>query len=166
MLFMEILRQRAGVTHELRRMNTYGVLAAYIPEFNEIVGQMQHDLFHVYTVDQHTLFVIRNIRRYTVKEFSNEFPLCSNIIKNLAKQEILIIAGLFHDISKGQGGNHSTLGAKVALEFCQQHNLNKYPSVRVEDPAGNDVIGMVDYTDLKNLVITFGIPVAGTAYLN
>jgi len=132
MLFMEILRQRAGVTHELRRMNTYGILAAYIPEFGEIVGQMQHDLFHVYTVDQHTLFVIRNIRRYTVKEFSNEFPLCSNIIKNLAKQEILIIAGLFHDISKGQGGDHSTLGSKVALTFCQKHNLNKYDSELVE----------------------------------
>ncbi|MFV1982521.1 MAG: [protein-PII] uridylyltransferase [Thiohalomonadales bacterium] len=131
-LFMEILRQRAGVTHELRRMNTYGILAAYIPEFNEIVGQMQHDLFHVYTVDQHILFVIRNIRRYTVKEFSNEFPLCSNIIKNLAKQEILILAGIFHDISKGQGGDHSTLGSKVALEFCQKHNLNKYDSELVE----------------------------------
>jgi len=132
MLFMDILRQRAGVTHELRRMNTYGVLAAYIPAFNEIVGQMQHDLFHVYTVDQHTLFVIRNIRRYTVSEFFNEFPLCSNIIKNLAKQEILIIAALFHDISKGQGGDHSSLGAKVAFEFCQKHNLNKYDSELVE----------------------------------
>jgi len=131
-LFMDILRQRAGVTHELRRMNTYGVLAAYIPEFNEIVGQMQHDLFHVYTVDQHTLFVIRNIRRYTVKEFSDEFPLCSAIIKNIAKQEILTLAGLFHDISKGQGGDHSTLGAKVAFDFCQNHNLSKYDSELVE----------------------------------
>jgi [protein-PII] uridylyltransferase len=140
MLFMEILRQRAGVTHELRRMNTYGILAAYIPAFDEIVGQMQHDLFHVYTVDQHTLFVIRNIRRYTVKEFSNEFPLCSNIIKNLAKQEILIIAGLFHDISKGQGGDHSTLGSKVALEFCQKHNMNKYDSELVEWLVFNHLI--------------------------
>ncbi len=131
-LFMDILRQRAGVTHELRRMNTYGILAAYIPAFNEIVGQMQHDLFHVYTVDQHTLFVIRNIRRYTVQEFVDEFPLCSRIIKNLAKQEILILAGLFHDISKGQGGDHSTLGAKVALDFCLTHNLNKYDSELVE----------------------------------
>ncbi|VAW93352.1 [Protein-PII] uridylyltransferase / [Protein-PII]-UMP uridylyl-removing enzyme [hydrothermal vent metagenome] len=132
MLFMDILRQRAGVTHELRRMNSYGILAAYIPAFNEIVGQMQHDLFHVYTVDQHTLFVIRNIRRYTVQEFSHEYPLCSGIIKNLAKQEILILAGLFHDISKGQGGDHSTLGAKVAFKFCQKHNLNNYDSELVE----------------------------------
>ncbi len=140
MLFMEILRQRAGVTHELRRMNTYGILAAYIPAFDEIVGQMQHDLFHVYTVDQHTLFVIRNIRRYTVKEFSHEYPLCSKIIKNLAKQEILIIAGLFHDISKGQGGDHSTLGSKVALEFCQKHSLNKYDSELVEWLVFNHLI--------------------------
>ncbi|MFV2059549.1 MAG: [protein-PII] uridylyltransferase [Gammaproteobacteria bacterium] len=155
MLFMEILRQRVGVTHELRRMNTYGVLAAYIPAFNEIVGQMQHDLFHVYTVDQHTLFVIRNIRRYTVKEFSNEFPLCSNIIKNLAKQEILIIAGLFHDISKGQGGDHSTLGSKVALEFCQKHNMNKYDSELVEWLVFNHLIMSVtaQKKDIQDLEI-------------
>ncbi len=139
-LFMEILRQRAGVTHELRRMNSYGILAAYLPAFNEIVGQMQHDLFHVYTVDQHTLFVIRNIRRYTVQEFSHEYPLCSSIIKNLAKQEILILAGLFHDISKGQGGDHSTLGAKVAFEFCQKHNLNNYDSELVEWLVFNHLI--------------------------
>ena len=125
-LFMEILRQRHGVTHELRRMNRYGVLARYLPAFGKIVGQMQHDLFHVYTVDEHTLMVIRNLRRFTVPEFTNEFPLCSEVIQQIPKQELLILAGLFHDIAKGRGGNHSTLGAVDAKEFCIQHDLSKY----------------------------------------
>ncbi|MCW9024386.1 MAG: [protein-PII] uridylyltransferase [Gammaproteobacteria bacterium] len=127
-LFMELLRQQHGITHELRRMNLYGILAAYLPAFNNIVGQMQHDLFHIYTVDEHTLRVIRNLRRFTVKEFANEFPLCSEIIQTIPKQELLILSGLFHDIAKGRGGSHSELGTVDALEFCQQHNLSKYDS--------------------------------------
>ena len=125
-LFMEILRQPVGITHELRRMNRYGVLAAYIPAFGNIVGQMQHDLFHVYTVDEHTLTVIRNLRRFTVAEFTHEFPLCSDLMANVPKQELLIIAALFHDIAKGRGGDHSTLGAVDAEDFCRQHSLSKY----------------------------------------
>ena len=125
-LFMEILRQPVGITHELRRMNRYGILAAYIPAFANIVGQMQHDLFHVYTVDEHTLFVIRNLRRFTVKEFSHEFPLCSDIIQRIPKQELLVITALFHDIAKGRGGSHSELGAIDAEEFCRNHSLSDY----------------------------------------
>jgi len=125
-LFMEILRQTHGVTHELRRMNRYGVLAEYLPVFGKIVGQMQHDLFHVYTVDEHTLMVIRNLRRFTVPEFYNEFPTCSRIIQDIPKQELLILAGLFHDIAKGRGGDHSTLGADEAIAFCQKHDLSDY----------------------------------------
>ncbi len=125
-LFMEILRQPRGITHELRRMNRYGVLAAYLPAFANIVGQMQHDLFHVYTVDEHTLFVIRNLRRFTVKEYSQEFPLCSDIIQRIPKQELLTIAALFHDIAKGRGGNHSELGAVDAETFCYNHGLSDY----------------------------------------
>ena len=127
-LFMEIMRQTEGVTHELRRMNVYGVLAAYLPVFKNIVGQMQHDLFHVYTVDEHTLTLIRNLRRYTVPEFFHEFPLCSNIMNNVPKQEIVLLAGLFHDIAKGRGGNHAELGAVDALEFCHHHGLSKFDS--------------------------------------
>lgn len=127
-LFMEILRQQRGVTHELRRMNRYGILAKYIPVFGNIVGQMQHDLFHVYTVDEHTLMVIRNIRRFTVPDFSSEFPLCSDVIRNIPKQELLILAGLFHDIAKGRGGDHSKLGAVDAKEFCDAHGLSRYDS--------------------------------------
>ncbi|NOX08269.1 MAG: [protein-PII] uridylyltransferase [Gammaproteobacteria bacterium] len=125
-LFMEIIRQPLGVTHELRRMNRYGVLAAYLPEFNHIVGQMQYDLFHAYTVDEHTLFVVRNIRRLTIDEFSEELPYCSDIIKRIPKLELLIIAGIFHDIAKGRGGNHSELGAIEVTRFCQQHSLSSY----------------------------------------
>ena len=127
-LFMEIMRQTNGVTHELRRMNLYGVLAAYIPVFQNIVGQMQHDLFHVYTVDEHTLTLIRNLRRYTVAEFNHEFPLCSSIMNNVAKQEIVLLAGLFHDIAKGRGGDHAELGAVDALAFCKQHDLSDFDS--------------------------------------
>ena len=127
-LFMEIMRQTQGVTHELRRMNLYGVLAAYLPVFEHIVGQMQHDLFHVYTVDEHTLTVIRNLRRYTVPKHYDEFPLCSSIMNNVPKQEIVLLAGLFHDIAKGRGGDHSKLGAEDAIIFCTNHGLSNYDS--------------------------------------
>lgn len=125
-LFMEILRQPAGVSHELRRMNRYGVLGAYLPPFGRIIGQMQHDLFHVYTVDEHTLSVVRNLRRFTVPEHAGEFPICSRIINRIPKPELLYIAALFHDIAKGRGGDHSTLGAKDAIRFCEQHQLSRY----------------------------------------
>ncbi|UCE90268.1 MAG: [protein-PII] uridylyltransferase, partial [Pseudomonadota bacterium] len=125
-LFMEILRQQHGITHELRRMNRYGVLAAYLPLFGNIVGQMQHDLFHVYTVDEHTLFVVRNLRRFTVRAFSHEFPLCSELMARVPKQELLLIAGLFHDIARGRGGDHSELGARDAIEFCKHHGMSDY----------------------------------------
>ena len=127
-LFMEILRQPRGITHELRRMNRYGILAAYIPLFGNIVGQMQHDLFHVYTVDEHTLMVIRNLRRFTVDEHRQEFPLCSQLMQELPKQELIILAALFHDIAKGRGGDHSELGASDAAAFCRQHGLSEYDS--------------------------------------
>ena len=125
-LFMEIFKQPHGLTHELRRMNRYGILAAYLPIFGHIVGQMQHDLFHTYTVDEHTLMLVRNLRRFTVAEFADEFPLCSKIIKNIPKQELLYLAGFFHDIAKGRGGDHSTLGSADAVKFGQSHGLSQY----------------------------------------
>jgi len=124
-LFIELFRRPEGLTHELRRMNRYGILAAYLPVFANIVGRMQYDLFHVYTVDEHTLFVVRNMRRFTVKEFSHEFPLCSSLIHTLPKPELLYIAGLFHDIAKGRGGDHSVLGAKDAYDFCIDHGIDE-----------------------------------------
>lgn len=125
-LFMEILRQPHGVTHELRRMGSYGVLGAYIPAFGRVVGQMQHDLFHVYTVDAHSLFVIRNLRRFALDRFSHEFPEANKIMARVVKPERLYLAGLFHDIAKGRGGDHSSLGQKDAFQFCKQHDLSDY----------------------------------------
>ncbi len=139
-LFMEILRQPVGITTELRRMNAYGVLAAYIPAFSNIVGRMQYDLFHVYTVDAHTLFVLRNLRRFAIAEHSHEFPLCSAICQTLPKVELLYLAGLFHDIAKGRGGDHSQLGAQDAWSFCQLHGLSAYDSRLVSWLVQNHLI--------------------------
>ena len=122
--FMEILRQPQGILHALRKMNQYGILGAYIPAFGRIVGQMQHDLFHVYTVDEHILMVVRNLRRFSVPELAHELPLCSKLIGEFARPEVLYIAGLFHDIAKGRGGDHSHLGKKYAHAFCIQHQLS------------------------------------------
>jgi [protein-PII] uridylyltransferase len=122
--FMEILRQPQGVLHALRRMNQFGILGAYIPSFGRIVGQMQHDLFHVYTVDEHILMVVRNLRRFAVPQFAHEYPLCSKLLGEFARPEVLYIAGLFHDIAKGRGGDHSMLGKKDARAFCVQHQLS------------------------------------------
>ena len=122
-LFMSIISAAEGVTHELRRMNRYGILAAYIPAFEKIVGRMQYDLFHAYTVDEHILSVVRNLRRFSAAEFLHEYPLCSAVFNHLPKPELLYLSGLFHDIAKGRGGDHSELGAVDALEFCLQHEL-------------------------------------------
>ena len=125
-LFLEIIRQPRGQTHEFRRMHTYGILAAYLPVFEKIVGLMQFDLFHAYTVDEHTLFVVRNVRKLMVPEHYHELPHCSDIITRIPKPELLYLAGLFHDIAKGRGGNHSTLGAEEALSFCHHHSIGEY----------------------------------------
>ncbi|MBF0220017.1 MAG: [protein-PII] uridylyltransferase, partial [Gammaproteobacteria bacterium] len=131
-LFIEIFRQPVGITHTLRKMNRYGVLAAYIPPFARIVGQMQHDLFHAYTVDEHTLRVIRRIRMLTVAEEGEKYPLWRDLLQRLPKPELLYIAALFHDIGKGHGGNHSEIGAAMAATFCQHHHLSSYDSRLVE----------------------------------
>ncbi len=123
--FMKIFRQPQGLLHVLRRMNQYGILGRYIPAFGRIVGQMQHDLFHVYTVDEHILMVVRNLRRFAVAEFAHEHPLCSQLINAFARPEVLYVAGLFHDIAKGRGGDHAQLGKKDARHFCKQHGLSR-----------------------------------------
>ncbi len=122
-LFLCILRAPEGVTHELRRMNLYGVLGLYIPAFGRIVGRMQYDLFHAYTVDEHTLFVVSNLRRFALRRFNEEFPHCSEVMQSVEKPEIAYLSGLFHDIAKGRGGDHSELGAVDAEAFCLEHGL-------------------------------------------
>jgi [protein-PII] uridylyltransferase len=125
-LFMEILCAPVGVTHEMRRMNLYGVLGRYIPAFGRVVGRMQYDLFHAYTVDAHTLFVVSNLRRLAMPKFNDEFPALSQIMQSLPRQEIAYLAALFHDIAKGRGGDHSELGAVDAEAFCLEQGLGRY----------------------------------------
>ena len=116
--FLELLRQPQGVYTQLRRMNRYGLLAALIPAFGNIVGRMQYDLFHVYTVDQHTLFVVRNLRRFAYGKYEDRFPHARLVFKRIARPELLYLAAIFHDIAKGRGGDHSELGAVDAEAFC------------------------------------------------
>ena len=127
-LFMEILRQPQGLTHALRRMNRYGVLGRYLPNFGQIIGRMQYDLFHTLTVDEHSLFVVRNMRRLAVDEFRDEHPFFSEILDRIPKPELLYLSGLFHDIAKGRGGDHSELGADDAIEFGHKHGLPQWDS--------------------------------------
>jgi len=127
-LFTEIFRQPRGLTHATRRMHRYGILQRYLPAFNDVTGLMQFDLFHVYTVDQHILMVLRNTRRFTLEEHSDECPRCSQTFKRLPKPELLYLAALFHDIAKGRDGDHSELGAVEARNFCRQHDLSTYDS--------------------------------------
>ena len=123
LMFLQILQQSRGIVHEFRRMNQYGILGRYLPEFGHVVGQMQHDLFHVYTVDQHILMVLRNLRRFTMPELAHEFPLCSQLMSGFARHWLLYVAALYHDVAKGRGGDHSELGAHDARIFCRRHGL-------------------------------------------
>ncbi len=122
-LFLDIVRAPTGVTHELRRMKLYGVLGRYISVFGRIVGRMQYDLFHAYTVDAHTLFVVSNLRRLALPRFDHELPALSKIMQGLDCQHLVYLAGLFHDIAKGRGGDHSELGAVDAESFCLEQGL-------------------------------------------
>ncbi len=124
-LFIKILKQPNRVNSVLNRMNRYGILGNYIPAFGRIVGQMQHDLFHVYTVDEHILNVLRNLHRFSVNEYAHEFPLCSKLFSEFYDHHLLYIAALFHDIAKGRGGDHSSLGTADASRFCRLHGLSK-----------------------------------------
>ncbi|SIT42496.1 Bifunctional uridylyltransferase/uridylyl-removing enzyme (Includes: (Protein-PII) uridylyltransferase; (Protein-PII)-UMP uridylyl-removing enzyme) [Paraburkholderia piptadeniae] len=123
-LFLEILKQPQGITHALRLMNQTSVLGRYLLNFRRIVGQMQHDLYHVYTVDQHILMVLRNMRRFAVAEHAHEYPFCSQLIANFERPYLLYVAALFHDIAKGRGGDHSTLGMADARRFCREHGIS------------------------------------------
>ena len=121
--FRRILQQHDGITHAMRLMNQTSVLGRYLWVFRKIVGQMQHDLFHVYTVDQHILMVLRNVRRFFLAEHSHEYPMCSQLAAGWDKPWVLYIAALFHDIAKGRGGDHSELGCKDVRLFCRQHGI-------------------------------------------
>lgn len=121
--FLRILQAPSGIIHALRRMNDLSILGRYLPNFRRIVGQMQHDLFHVYTVDQHILMVVRNMRRFTMPEHAHEYPFCSQLMANFAQPWLMYVAALFHDIAKGRGGDHSKLGTADAAQFCHEHGV-------------------------------------------
>lgn len=122
-LFLSLFQQ-PHLIHALRRMNQYDVLGRYLPNFGRIVGQMQHDLFHVYTVDQHILQVIRNLRRFTMPELAHEYPFCSRLMASFERPWLLYLGALFHDIAKGRGGDHSRLGMADAAKFGHEHGLD------------------------------------------
>lgn len=124
-LFISLLMQPNGVNHTLRAMNRYGILGSYIPAFGKIIGQMQHDLFHVYTVDEHILNVLANLRRFAKPDLKHEFPLCTQLFSAFDSPHLLYLAAIFHDIAKGRGGDHSTLGTVDAKRFCKLHLLSK-----------------------------------------
>ena len=131
-LFMEILKQPGGQTHAFRLMNQTSVLGRYLWVFRRIVGQMQHDLFHVYTVDQHILMVLRNVRRFFVPEHAHEYPFCSQLAAQFDEPYVLYVAALFHDVAKGRGGDHSDLGAVEVRRFCRDHGIPKDDAALIE----------------------------------
>jgi [protein-PII] uridylyltransferase len=127
-LFIELFKCAVGIHRNLRRMNRYGILGRYLPEFGHIVGQMQHDLFHIYTVDAHTLNLIKHLRKLQYTQVSEKFPLASKLMTRLPKGELIYLAGLYHDIGKGRHGDHSDLGAIDAEAFCRRHQLPTWDS--------------------------------------
>jgi [protein-PII] uridylyltransferase len=145
--FRSMLMQPAGITHALRLMNQTSVLGRYLWVFRKIVGQMQHDLFHVYTVDQHILMVLRNVRRFFIAEHAHEYPFCSQLAAGWDKPWILYVAALFHDIAKGRGGDHSELGARDVRHFCKQHGLS-------EGKAGREDTKLIEFLVHEHLTMS------------
>ena len=131
-IFMDILRQPKGQTHAFRQMNQTSVLGRYLWVFRRIVGRMQHDLFHVYTVDQHILMVLRNVRRFFIPEHAHEYPFCTQLALTWDKPWVLYVAALFHDVAKGRGGDHSELGATEVRRFCRDHGIGKEDAALIE----------------------------------
>ena len=167
--FRRILQQPEGITHAMRLMNQTSVLGRYLWVFRKIVGQMQHDLFHVYTVDQHILMVLRNVRRFFMAEHSHEYPMLSQLAAGWDKPWILYIAALFHDIAKGRGGDHSELGCKDARLFCRQHGIGIEDSRLIEFLVGEhlSMSRIAQKEDLSNpdVIAAFAQRVGNERYL-
>ena len=167
--FVQILQQPEGITHAMRLMNQTSVLGRYLWVFRGIVGQMQHDLFHVYTVDQHILMVLRNVRRFFMAEHSHEYPMCSQLAAGWDKPWILFIAALFHDIAKGRGGDHSELGRKDVRIFCRQHGIASADAALIEFLVGEhlSMSHAAQKQDLSNpeVIAAFAKRVSNERYL-
>lgn len=167
--FRRILQQPEGITHAIRLMNQTSVLGRYLWIFRKIVGQMQHDLFHVYTVDQHILMVLRNVRRFFMAEHSHEYPMCSQLAAGWDKPWILFVAALFHDIAKGRGGDHSELGCKDVRVFCRQHGIAAVDARLIEFLVGEhlSMSRIAQKEDLSNpdVIAAFAKRVGNERYL-
>ncbi len=169
-IFMAIIRHPRGLGLALTLMHKHSILSSYLPLWRNIAGQMQFDLFHAYSVDEHTYRVIKNLHQFSQKEHNHKFPLCSKIVQKIRKPEVLYLAGFFHDIGKGRGGDHAKLGAVDALNFCLSHQMSKHDS--------NMVAWLVEYHLLmsvtaqrrdindENVIRTFGEIVRDEAHLN
>jgi [protein-PII] uridylyltransferase len=168
--FLELLRQPEGIYTQLKRMNRYGLLAAYLPAFGNIVGRMQYDLFHVYTVDQHTLFVVRNLRRFAYGTYKERYPHAREVFKRITKPELLYLAAIFHDIAKGRGGDHSELGEIEAEKFCEKMAIEPAERKMVawlvrQHLLMSETAQRKDLSDPENIQI-FAEAVGNTRYLD
>jgi [protein-PII] uridylyltransferase len=169
-IFLEIVRHPRGFGLTLTLMHKYSIIGAYLPLWRNIVGQMQFDLFHAYSVDEHSYRLLKNLHRFSQVEHNHEFPLCSKIVQRIRKPELLSLAGIFHDIAKGRGGDHAELGAIDALSFCQTHNINDHDARMVAWLVKNHLLMSVtaqrrDITD-ENVIKTFGEVVRDEAHLD
>jgi len=167
--FRQILQEPVGITHAMRLMNQTSVLGRYLWVFRKIVGQMQHDLFHVYTVDQHILMVLRNVRRFFMAEHAHEYPSCSQLAAGWDKPWILYVAALFHDIAKGRGGDHSELGCHDVRVFCRQHGIAAEDAKLIEFLVGEHLTmsRVAQKEDLSDpqVIATFARRVGNERYL-
>ena len=168
--FMSIVRHPRGLGLPLTLMHRHSIIGSYLPLWNNIVGQMQFDLFHAYSVDEHSIRVIKNLHQFSQKEHSHKFPLCSKIVQKIRKPEVLYLGGFFHDIGKGRGGDHAKLGAVDALNFCLSHQMSKHDSKMVAWLVEHHLLMSVtaqrrDIND-ENVIKTFGEIVRDEAHLN
>ncbi len=169
-MFMSIIRHPRGLGLALTLMHKHSIIGAYLPLWRNIAGQMQFDLFHAYSVDEHSYRVIKNLHQFSQKEHNHKFPLCSQIVQKIRKPEVLYLAGFFHDIGKGRGGDHAKLGAVDALNFCLSHQMSKHDSNMVAWLVEHHLLMSVtaqrrDIND-ENIIRTFGEVVRDEAHLN
>jgi len=169
-IFMAIIKHPRGLGLAFNLMHKHGIIGSYLPSWRNIVGQMQFDLFHAYSVDEHSYRVVKNLYQFSQKEHNHKFPLCSKIMQRIRKPEVLYLAGIFHDIAKGRGGDHAKLGAVDALIFCQSHQMSKHDSKMVAWLVENHLLMSVtaqrrDISD-ENVIRTFGEVVRDEAHLD
>lgn len=169
-IFMQLMRHPRGLGLAFNLMHRHGIIGSYLPLWRNIVGQMQFDLFHAYSVDEHSFRVVKNLYQFSQKEHNHKFPLCSKIVQKIRKPEVLYLAGIFHDIAKGRGGDHAKLGAVDALMFCQSHQMNKHDSNMVSWLVKNHLIMSVtaqrrDIND-ENVIRAFAEIIRDEAHLD